>query len=135
SSLTTGVGDVDATGQATAKGNGKAKFRATVDGISTDVDMDIQQVVSRVDVGSAETGKVKALNRKRQFTAVAKDPDDNPIAGKSATWSSDSTGIADVDASGTATAKGNGSVKLHATIDGVVGESSIEIDQAVDRVD
>ena len=134
-SLTTGLADIGSDGQATAKGNGRAKLRATVDGISADVDMDVEQQLQRVDVTTAETGKVRALNRRRQFTAIAKDPDGNPISGKTATWTTESSAIAQIDNSGIATAKGNGSVRMRATIEGVAGETTLEIEQSVDRVE
>ena len=55
-----------------------------------------------------------------QFAAQAQQTDGTPISGKTITWSSSSTTVATISASGLMTTVGNGLTSIRATADGVV---------------
>lgn len=126
---------IGADGTAAAEKNGKVTVKASIDGIeSQPVDLEIQQVTSSVEI-IGDNSKVVALNRKRKFTAKAKDENGFEIADKTATWTSTNGVAAPIDPTGEVTAKGNGNTTVKATIDGVTGSSALSVDQVLSRVE
>lgn len=130
------VATVDAvTGLATAVGNGSAAITATTAGVSGSAALDVAQVVVAVDVTPA-SATLNALGLTRQFSAVAKDAQGQPVAGQTFAWRSSATGVAVVDATtGLATAVGNGSATITATAGGVSGGASLTVSQVAVSVD
>lgn len=121
---------IDVNGNVTALKNGTSTIQATIDGIAGSISLSVNQIVDHL-VGS-DTGTIKALNRVRSYKAV--DVDGNQIAGKTVTWSSSVSGIAAVDTTGIATAKGNGTTTVSAVVDGITVSASLQVTQQVQTV-
>jgi uncharacterized protein YjdB len=105
-----------------------------VDGIIGETSLDISQVTTTVVISSTDSGSIPALNRTRQHTAAAKDPDGNVILSRTFSWASSSSGVAAVDSTGRATAKGNGHASITATVDGISGSLGLDVSQVVAAV-
>ncbi|HYT84527.1 MAG TPA: Ig-like domain-containing protein [Gemmatimonadales bacterium] len=134
-SLAPGVATVDpATGLATALANGTATITATTAGVSGSATLGVLQVVVAVDVSPA-TATLSALGLTQHFDAIARDARGNPVPDRTFTWKSSAVGVATVDASGLATAIGNGPATVTATTAGVSGSASVTVAQVVVRVD
>lgn len=69
------------------------------------------------------------------FSAQLFDGDGAPVPGASFAWSSSNTGVATVDASGTATAVGNGTTTITAQASGVSGTATLQVSQSIASVD
>ncbi len=125
---------IAADGTATAEKNGKVTVKALIDGVeSLPVDLETQQVTRSIEIAGDNT-PVPALNRKRKFTARAKDENGFDIEGKTASWSSTNTAVPIDPATGEITAKGNGTSTVKASIDGIEGTLSLTVDQVVERL-
>ena len=74
-----------------------------------------------------------AIGATQQFSAEARDANDNPLGTQPAfTWQSDNTAAASVDpVSGLATAQGEGSTQITAAAGGIVGAATLSVGQAV----
>jgi len=73
-----------------------------------------------------------ALGRTRQFTAVAKDANGNPVGGVTLVWHSSNPSVATVDsATGIVTATGNGLSLIRADAGGVIGQATLAVAQVV----
>jgi hypothetical protein len=84
---------------------------------------------------SASADTAKALGSAVQFTAVVRDAAGNDLAGKSINWTSTSPAVATVNpATGLATAAGNGSTTILATVEGVTGTRALVVEQGVAAV-
>ncbi len=79
-----------------------------------------------------------ALGATQAYTAEAQDDHGNVIGGKTFSWASNNTGVATVSpASGagtTATAVADGSTTISASVDGITGNASLTVAQALDHI-
>ena len=136
-SSTPAVATVNASGLATALGNGSATITATslASGALGTASLTVAQTVTAVQVlPPADT--LRALGNSRLFAAVAKDASDSVVAGATFIWSSSDTLIAPVNTSGTATALGNGTAIITATAasNGTTGTATLVVAQVVASV-
>lgn len=122
------VATVSSTGLATAATNGSTTITATTDGVSGDASLTVAQAVASVEVTSPED-TLTALGATASLTATPKDANGNPVAGRTATWSSSNASTATVDTDGTVTAVANGEVTITATVDGVDGSVALVVNQ------
>jgi YVTN family beta-propeller protein len=133
-----GIASIDAAGIAKAKGNGLAKIRAILDGKTVETDLEVSQEVTSVHLGldpGELPGKLRALKKKRQFRARAKDPDGFDIVDKIITWKTSDNATASIDGNGLATAERNGRAFIRAMIDGIESAPlDLEIEQATKTV-
>ena len=81
-------------------------------------------VVTSVVVTPA-TPTLNAVGATQQFSATAQDASGNQVTGVTATWSSSATTVATISASGLATAMGDGTTAITATIEGVEGQADL----------
>ncbi len=109
---------------ATAVSNGTANIIATVDGVSGSVQLTVAQVVQTVTVTPAGPLTFTAFGQTQAFTAVARDANNNVIAGKTFTWNSSDPAVS-VDAAGVATAAANGTASVTATTTGGPGGANV----------
>ncbi|HEY6852944.1 MAG TPA: Ig-like domain-containing protein, partial [Gemmatimonadales bacterium] len=73
-----------------------------------------------------------ALGRTRQFSAVPKDANGNPVGGVTLVWHSSNPSVATVDsATGIVTAIGNGLSVIRADAGGVIGQATLAVVQVV----
>jgi alpha-tubulin suppressor-like RCC1 family protein len=133
-SSATSVATVSATGQATAVGNGNATITAAVAGVSGTAALSVSQAISTVEVSPGSL-TLTALGASQQFSAVAKDANDNPIGGLEFEWSSSAPSVATISATGLVTAASNGATTITATAGGVTGTASLGVSQAVSAVE
>jgi len=76
-----------------------------------------------------------AFGRTRQFSAVPKDANGNPVAGVTLAWRSSNPLVATVDsATGIVTAVGNGLSVIRADAGGVIGQATLAVAQVVATV-
>lgn len=68
-----------------------------------------------------------SVNGTSQATAVPKDQNGNPIAGKTVAWTSLTPGVASVDASGLVRGLAAGTATIQAKVDGVAGTTSVDV--------
>ena len=81
------------------------------------------------------TDTLIALGRTRQFSAVPKDANGNPVPGVTVVWRSSNPAVAAVDsATGIVTAVGNGLSVIRADAGGVVGQATLAVVQLVATV-
>jgi uncharacterized protein YjdB len=124
-----GVATIDQNGVATAHTSGRAVITLEAGGLSATADLDVVQKVVSIQVMPA-SHEFLALNDKKQFTAVARDAN-NQIVDRAVTWGTSNSGVVQVDALGNATAIGNGTATLSAQLDGVSGSSAITVRQVL----
>jgi len=122
------VATVNSAGLATAVTNGSSTITATTAGVSGDAALTVAQVVASVEVTSPED-TLTALGATASLTATPKDANGNPVAGKTAMWSSSNASTATVDTDGIVTAVANGAVTITATVDGVDGSVALVVNQ------
>ncbi len=126
-----GVATVSGSGLVTAVSNGTTQITATSDGhASPAVTATVAQAVGNVLVTStvATPDTLFAATRTRQFTALARDSNNNTVAGAPAiTWASSAGGVATVNAVGLVTAAGDGSANIQATSGTVTGARAIRV--------
>jgi alpha-tubulin suppressor-like RCC1 family protein len=134
SSSDASIATVSSSGLVTAVGNGSATITATTAGLSGSASLTVSQVPVAVAV-TPGAAALTALGATVQFTAVAKDANDNTISGQTFTWTSSATGVATISASGMATAGGNGTATITATTAGVSGSVSLTVSQVPVTVD
>jgi len=134
SSLAAGVASVDpGTGLATAVTNGSATIRATIDGMNGDAVLTVVQAVATVTVTPGTWG-LTSIGATRQFTAVARDANANPVAGVRFLWLSSDQSVATIDTTGLATAKKGGLTTITAAAQGIPGYATLSVLQTADRL-
>ncbi len=89
--------------------------------------------VASVQVTPA-TAALAAIGETVQFSATPRDAQGNPVAGKTASWSSAPTAVAGIDQAGLATAAANGSSTITATVDGKTGTATLTVTQRGDAL-
>lgn len=127
------------TGRAIARGVGRTKIYATVDGV---VDSAILTVsddggpggsVASIEV-SPPTALLTALGASQQFTAVARNAKGVVMPGVTFSWSSANPGVASVDANGRATADAQGVTSITASAGGLTASARLIVAQVVSSV-
>lgn len=124
------VATVSPSGLITAAGTGSTTVRATLDGVSgeTGVTVDPQPATVLVD---PPTAQLTTLGATAQFQASAVDRNGNPVsvpAGQFA-WSSSNPTILGVSPTGLATAQGNGTAQVRASLGTITGFAQVTISQ------
>lgn len=120
---------VDDAGVATAVANGQTTVRATAEGVTGEADLTVEQVPVQVTVAPADD-TLTSEGETRQFDASSADANGHPVQDASYAWSSSVESVATVDASGLATAEGEGETEITATSDpgGVEGSQLLVVD-------
>jgi hypothetical protein len=124
------VAQVSGAGLVTALANGAVQVTATTAGISGQAALVVAQEVSTVTVSPA-TVTVTAVGVPQQFTAAAKDANNNPVGGVKFLWVSSDQDVATVDTNGVATGKASGEATITAAARGVPGNAVLTITQLV----
>jgi Tfp pilus assembly protein PilP len=115
------IATVSQSGVATGVSGGQVQIRAKVAGLEATSLLTVVTNNSQVaTITITPTTKELTLNSTTTPTAVAKTNDGTTITGKTFTWQSANTAIAEVNAStGVVTAKGYGTTTITATVDGI----------------
>ena len=125
------VATVASGGAVTAKLAGSARITATVEGISATARVRVVSPVARVrivpDSATIEVGDQKT------FSAVAYDANGNVLTGRAVTWYSAIPAAATVSG-GVVTGVGAGNTEIYATVDGVSGRASVQVDRKLPGV-
>lgn len=112
------VASVSATGVVAGTGAGTARISVTVDGVrSNDAVVTVSPQVASV-VLTPFTPQLLRIGTTVQLTAQARDNANQPIAGKTANWSSNNPTVASVSPAGLVTGVATGSTTITAEIDG-----------------
>lgn len=126
SSSNAAVASVDGSGRVTATGIGAATITAETGGVLATATIHVVQSLVRVDV-TPRFASASALGERVQFNARARDRNNFPVSGKTPSWASANPAIATINESGLATVRGFGTVRITATIDGLVGEAELTV--------
>jgi hypothetical protein len=111
------VASIDEYGSATGKTAGSVQITATANKVtSSPATLTVMPKVAGVtiDPGSAEI----QLGEKKQFTAVAKDANNNTISGAVFDWAVSFSGVATIDKNGMVTGVSTGTVQVYASTGG-----------------
>ena len=127
------VASVDSLGRVTSTGNGEAVISAIVGTVEGSAKIVVLQQVTEVGLSPA-TAILTAIGDTVRHSAEATDANGHVVAGMVFSWSSDVESIAAVDASGLTTSVGNGSVRITASADGVLGTAGVTVKQQVAAV-
>ena len=117
---------VGASGLATAMRNGMATITATAGGRSATAQVTVAQAIASVTVSPA-TATLNAAGRRLQFTAQATDANGRPVTGRVITWAGDAPGVARLSPTGLATAVGDGTAQITATVEGRTGTAALTV--------
>jgi uncharacterized protein YjdB len=130
------VAKVNTSGVITAVGNGLATITASLDGQSSDVSVTVWQVLADVAITPAPPDTLRAILAQLQLTAHPQDANGYDIDRFfNVDWTSTVPAIASINSGGQVTAQSNGSTTVTATIDGIVGQVDITVQQAVADVE
>lgn len=114
-------------GRATARARGRARITGTAGGVADTVVIVVIQTVAAVQV-TLQGGDTLATANSVQATASVLDSNDHPIPGIALTWTSTNPRVARVDADGTITAVGAGTVQVLASApDGTAGAVTVTV--------
>lgn len=133
SSSNAAVATVDANGQVTATGNGSATITASSDGLSNTASVTVQQVAAGIAL-SPKAASVPSIGGTAAFSAVVRDARGVPISNAAVVWTSSNADVASVSSTGLATARGNGSATITATINGKSDEGTFIVSQVPTRI-
>jgi len=111
---------VDASGVATARGNGTASVTATAANVSGSVRLNVHQKVARVELKPA-LDTLRGLGDWRPLRAQLTDRNGYSIVGRRPLWHSSDPDIVSVDESGIVIAESAGQVRVTASVDGASG--------------
>lgn len=126
SSSANGVATVDASGLVRGVTQGTASIRATVDGVTGQVTVDVRPVpVASVTVVLGATSLVAGETTSAQ--AAAFDSIGGSLGGRTVAWSSSDQNVATVSAAGIVTAVSAGPVNIIATIEGRSGLAPLTV--------
>lgn len=122
------VGVGASSGLVTGLANGAATITATTEGKTGQAAVTVAQQVATVTV-TPDTGLVSTIGGTRQFTAAAKDANNNAVTGVKFIWLSSNHAVATIDTAGLATAKGPGAVTITAAGRGIPGTAQLQVTQ------
>jgi uncharacterized protein YjdB len=121
-----GVATVSSTGLVTGVAVGTAKITATSEGKSGTADVTVTPVaVASVQISPPTSDLI--VGQSTTLAAVAMDAKGNPLAGRSASWTSGAPSVATVSQTGVVTAVGAGSAVIFATIEGKTGSATVSV--------
>ncbi|HET7586349.1 MAG TPA: Ig-like domain-containing protein [Gemmatimonadaceae bacterium] len=123
------VATVNATGRVTTHAEGDANITATVEGQIGVAAIHVNPVPVATVTVSPSAPHV-TVGDSVQLTATMKDAGGNTLAGRTVTWSSNSTGVATVDANGKVHGVAEGSATITATSEGKSGTATVTVDPA-----
>jgi uncharacterized protein YjdB len=123
------------TGLATAQGVGIAEISASAGGVIGTAELTVTQAVSSIVVTPA-TATLDAIDDTQQFSAEARDANDNPLLTQPAfVWAETSSGaVATVAGNGLATATGNGTTQVTASAGGATGSADLTVSQVMSMI-
>jgi hypothetical protein len=127
------VATVDGNGLATAAGNGTTQISASAGGATGSVDLTVTQTVSSVVV-DPPAATLTSVGSTQQFTAEARDANDNPLATQPAFVWGGGGSVATVDGTGLATAQVEGATQITATASGVTGSADLTVTQEINSI-
>ncbi|MFP4597744.1 MAG: Ig-like domain-containing protein [Persicimonas sp.] len=121
------IASVDANGVVTGEAQGTTTITATSGNASTSIDITVtERSVATVEVSprltDVEAGQTVSLS------ATARAADGTELSGRTPSWSSADTAIADVDSNGVVTGVDIGLVLIEASIDGQTGSAGVRVD-------
>ena len=122
------VATVDGNGLVTAAGNGAVVVQASVGSVEGTADVTVDQQPVEVRVSPAEN-TLLALDDALQLSAEALDANGHAVADVEFAWSSADESVVTVDATGLATAVGNGTTSVAASVESVTGTAEVTVDQ------
>lgn len=125
SSATTSVATVSPTGVVTGVGAGTSVITASSEGKSASATITVQAPVSSVTVTLASPSI--AIGATTQATAVTKDASGGTLTGRTVTWTSGTTSVATVDASGLVTGVSAGTSVITATSETKSGTATVTV--------
>ena len=130
----TNVATVNANGLVTAVADGSTNITATSGGESDSatITVDLPDGSIEIDPSSAT---LTAVADTVQLTATVYDANDDIVSGATVTWTSGTTSVATVSASGLVTAVARGSTTITATSGSVSDEAAITVDLPAKRID
>ena len=124
------VAAVDASGLATAAGNGATTITATSGTASGSAAVTVAQAVRSVAISPA-ADTLLARGDTLRLAAEALDANGHAVTGAEFSWASSDTTVATVDASGLVTGIGPGDVGISASSSGIAGQASLAIVEPV----
>lgn len=130
------VATIDAvSGLATAEGEGTTLIGAGAGGIVGTATLSVGQAVASIVVNPG-TATLSAFGATQQFTAEARDGNNNPLATQPTfIWSENSSGaFVTIDANGLVTAQGNGTAQVTASAGGASGSASVTVSQTISSI-
>lgn len=115
----------------TAVAGGTTRITATYDGLAASADVQVVPPTPAVvaSVRMQPSSVTLAVGATATLVATPLDAANQPIAGRTVTWSSASDAIATV-AAGAVTGRATGSTTVRATVDGVVGTAAVTVEAA-----
>ena len=119
------VATVDATGLATAAGNGTVTITATAEAASGAATVTVDQVVAALDVSPSPVRL--ALDDSLRLAAEASDANGHPVADPGLAWLSTDESIATVDATGLVIGVGIGTATIRATSGAASVDADVEV--------
>jgi len=120
---------VDVNGLATGKTPGSATITATSEGKSGVSYITVTEIPS-VPVASVTVSPPTAtveVDQTVQLTATPKDANGSPLTGRTVTWSSSATAVANVNGSGLVTGRASGAATITATSEGQRGTAEVTV--------
>jgi uncharacterized protein YjdB len=119
------IAQVSSTGLITGRRAGQVTITAIAGGTRGSMQMRVVQTVASVGVSPA-SAEVQ-IGKTVRFSAVPRDAAGNTVAGKTITWASSNRAVATVNADGTVTGVAQGTASITATVDGKVGQATLEV--------
>lgn len=107
------------TGRVTAVARGTTTIRATSEGVSGSTILTVVEVPASVTIEPGNA--ILAVGGTVQLSAVVRNASGQELSGVGVSWSSDNTGVAQVDGAGLVTGVAAGSTIIRAAVDGVPG--------------
>jgi hypothetical protein len=134
-SLDTDIVTVSTGGEVTAVMPGTARVRATLDAATDELDVMVTPQVAMISVTPA-TPTLSALGSTVQMQATGRDSNGNevPTPAQDFSWSSASTAVVSVNATGLATAQSNGTAEIRATLGSVTGQTIVTVSQVATSI-
>ena len=124
---------VDATGLATAVGNGSAAIKASLEDVVGTAEVRVEQQPAMVDVWP-ETVAFVAFGDTVRLSGQAVDANGHVIENVALTWTSEDDSVVTVDSTGVLTAVGNGTVTVRASVGDVAGVAGVTVEQQAEAL-
>lgn len=132
-SSATSVAEVSASGLVTARGNGTAQITAQSGTLTSTASVQVTQLPASVVISPASVS-FDALNDSRSLAAEVRDANANRIDGLTLAWTTSATTVADVNAAGLVTARGNGTALVTARVGTISGTANVQVAQSASQL-